>query len=67
MLDGCAGCSMVRRKSRVSIELDVQAFQIQVHARKVGEVTLRSSKSLVSPQFESSAVLYGELGLSDDV
>ncbi|MED6136732.1 hypothetical protein PIB30_058495, partial [Stylosanthes scabra] len=39
-----------------------QTFQVQVQAWKVGEVFLKTLKSLASPENESSAVHYGELG-----
>ncbi|MED6198404.1 hypothetical protein PIB30_066015 [Stylosanthes scabra] len=41
-----------------------QAFQVQVQAWKVGEVILKNSKCLISPEAESPAVYYGELGMS---
>ncbi|MED6170861.1 hypothetical protein PIB30_035144 [Stylosanthes scabra] len=59
---GVLGYSMTQRESRMSIELGVQTFQVQVQAWKVGEAFLWILQGLVSPKIESSAVLYGELG-----
>ncbi|MED6205858.1 hypothetical protein PIB30_021650 [Stylosanthes scabra] len=38
--------------------------RVQVQAWKVGEVILKGSKSLISPEIESPAVKYGGLGMS---